>query len=161
MAIADDFLEVADSLRSGSTEGTWRRSASSAYYAAFHRIVDDGIRLALGPLVPPDLYGRAVAHSRLIVCAKAFENSDKLAPQFGFEGTVCDDLKDFAGKIQKLYGLRVLADYNRTGFAQSTADQAYDLARSIFEGTERLALQPDQGFVCLLAGLLLRPPNKD
>jgi hypothetical protein len=43
MAIADDFLEVADSLRAGSTEGTWRGSASSAYYAAFDRIVDAGI----------------------------------------------------------------------------------------------------------------------
>jgi uncharacterized protein (UPF0332 family) len=36
----DDFLETADRLTRGTTEGDWRSAVSRAYYGVFHRLRD-------------------------------------------------------------------------------------------------------------------------
>lgn len=45
MTVASDFLKAADTLAHGDTEGHWRRAVSTAYYCAFHCLVESAVRM--------------------------------------------------------------------------------------------------------------------
>jgi hypothetical protein len=162
MGLADELLVVADELRNGASEGHWRRSASSAYYASFQRMVDDSLSLVVGNAVLARPYSRSITHSGLLKCAKSFEAPNNLMQRYGVDdAAVIPSLRDLSEKLRKLYGLRIAADYNREGFAKSTADQAYVFAANIFTASETLRSIADVGYVCMLAAALLREPQKD
>ncbi len=161
MALADDLLSVADDLRKKSREADWRRSASSSYYSAFHRLVDDSLALVVSAAVPISLYVRSIKHSEMIACAKAFQNPNNLPANYGFTGTVSTDLKVVAVNIQKLRGWRLDADYDSAkGFGVTQANDAFDAAQDLQEAAGRLKTISDHGYICMLAAMLLRKPEK-
>jgi hypothetical protein len=158
MALADDLLLVADDLRKKSREADLRRSASSAYYSAFHRLVDDSLALVLSNAVPLFLYVRSIQHSEMMKCAQAFEKPTDLS-KFGFSGQASPDLKLVAENTRKLYGWRIDADYDSAkGFGLTQANDAFDAALDLHEAAGRLRSSADLGYVCMLAAMLLRKP---
>jgi uncharacterized protein (UPF0332 family) len=161
MALADELLSVADALRRGATEGEWRRSASSAYYSAFHRIVDDSVSLVLSSVVPSAFYVRSIQHKEMMSCAKAFETPNNLAASYGFAGAVSPELQLVAANIQKLRGWRIDADYDSIkGFGQQQANDAFVAAEKLHQAAQSLRVEGDSGYVCMLAAMLLRKPEK-
>ena len=45
MTLAADLVKAAETLAHGDTEGHWRRSLSTAYYAAFHCLIEYAVPL--------------------------------------------------------------------------------------------------------------------
>jgi hypothetical protein len=159
MALAKDLLQIADELRGGSREADLRRSASSSYYSAFHLLVSHSLDLVVSPQIPLSLYVRSIQHSELMKCAQAFEKPNNLLTSYGFAGTVSDDLKLVAENIQKLYGWRIDADYDSVkGFASIQANDAYSAAVDLHDAANRLRSSQESGYVCMLAGTLIRKP---
>ncbi len=161
MPLAEELFQVAASLRTGTTEGEWRRSASSAYYSAFHRLVDDSLSLVLSQSVPSAFYVRSIQHKEMMVCAKAFATPNNLAASYGYQGHVSPDLTLIASNIQLLRGWRIDADYDSVkGFGQQQANDAYVAAEKLHLAAKSLRSCTDPGYVCMLAAMLLRKPEK-
>lgn len=75
MSTADDFLKAADTLAHGDTEGHWRRAESTAYYAAFHCVIEAAVPLIFNDR---EAQGRArgwFEHSPMSTVAAAFSNA--------------------------------------------------------------------------------------
>lgn len=161
MSLAEELLAVASSLKSGVTEAEWRRSASTSYYSAFHRIVEDGLSLVLAQGVPPTVYVRSLQHKEMISCADAFEKGNNLSSNFGVMGNISEDLLTVASNVKFLKGWRISADYDSVKlFGKQQAEDAYEAAKKLHEATLKLRASADQGYVCMLAAMLLKKPER-
>lgn len=68
MTLADEILAAAELLaESGATEGAYRRSVSSAYYAAFHALIDAAVDLILKPPIARERGRRLFAHTEMML----------------------------------------------------------------------------------------------
>jgi len=95
MTTADEFLKAAETLAHGDTEGHRRRAESTAYYAAFHCVIEAGVLLIFNE---PEAQRRArtwFEHSAMKTVAAAFSN----APQRPSDGSNDDVMARFYERL--------------------------------------------------------------
>ena len=118
MSLHDELLDTARALlrrnQGHPTEADLRRSISTAYYALFHRLIDDGVsRLATGAS-QPEAIGRAFGHADMKKVCQHLQKSPlppQVTPFFG--PSVPPELKNVAAAFIELQDLRHVADYDR------------------------------------------------
>lgn len=81
MTTASEFLKAAQTLAHGDTEGHWRRAESTAYYAAFHCVIEAGVRLIFNEAEAQRRARTWFEHSAMSTVAAAFSNApQRLSP---------------------------------------------------------------------------------
>lgn len=117
-----EFLEVADGLVQGDTEGDWRSAVSRAYYAAFH--VGRTFLQALGFQVPQAEQAHGFIWLRLSNCNQA-------------------DLQSTGSGLNDLRKNRNQADYDERRFVSAhRAADAVAAARDIIETLDAAFAEP-------------------
>lgn len=148
MRLHDELLDTARALlrrnQNRPTQGDIRRSISSAYYALFHRLIDDGVsRLAPGA-VQPDALGRAFGHTDMKkVCQLVLKSP--LPPQVALLlGAVVEpELKRVAESFIWLQDQRHSADYDRvTSFDKSEGRDALSRVEAAFRDWDAVRVTP-------------------
>jgi hypothetical protein len=156
MSLHDELLDVARYLlrrnQSRPTQGDLRRSISTAYYALFHRLIDDGVaRLAIGAS-QPDALGRAFGHTDMKRLCQHLQKSP-LPPQITpFFLAIPPELKNVAAAFIELQELRHEADYNRGRlFDKADAREALNRVEAAFRDWDQVRGTPAaQVFLVLL-----------
>ncbi len=97
-----------------------------------------------------------------MTCAKAFSVANNLGQTYGFHEAVNAELMLVAENIQQLRSWRISADYaTARGFGQQQANDAYVAAEKLQVAARTLRTNSDRGYICMLAGMLLRKPERD
>jgi hypothetical protein len=159
MSLHDDLLDTARALirrnQNRPTQADLRRSISTAYYALFHRLIDDGIaRLASGAN-QPEAFGRAFGHTDMKKICQHLQKSP-LPPQITafFGPAVPTELKNVAAAFIELQDLRHAADYDRgrsPPFSKADARDAVGRVETAFRDWEQVRTTPAaQVFLVLL-----------
>jgi hypothetical protein len=161
MSLHDDLLETARALirrnQNRPTQADLRRSISTAYYALFHRLIEDGIeRLGLATgTSQPEAIGRAFGHTDMRNVCLLLQKSPlppQLTPLFG--RSVPTELKDVAAAFIELQRRRHSADYDRgrePPFNKADARAAASLAEAAFRNWDLVRGTPAaQMFLVLL-----------
>ncbi len=177
MSAADDFLDTAKTLhRVGSHEGDWRRVISTAYYAAFHCIIENGSPLIFANQSAVEEGRRWFSHNGMYSVATTIGSKPneqrgdawlKWKKQCGAIGitelpgaTVFSICRNFA----HLKRSREKADYfppvAESKFARSEAGRAVDLAQSICDDLPQLARgNPSPDLVAMVMAMLKKSTN--
>jgi uncharacterized protein (UPF0332 family) len=117
-----DYLNLAITLRDGTTEAEWRSSSSRAYYAAFH--VARRLLLSLGFAVPQSERAHAHLWLRLANAGHA-------------------DVEIAGNRLNHLRGERNAADYDEHRlFGQPLAARHVQMAEQIIQALDAAAVEP-------------------
>jgi hypothetical protein len=138
-------------------QASLRRAVSTAYYALFHALIDDGIKL-----MPADPYGlrfqvgRAFGHGEMKSACSQFAKSNGPDSLAHVLTTPLDPkLNNVAAAFVSLQELRHRADYNlMEPFAKLEAAAAISLAKSAFDDWKDV--RQSQNAKVFLAALLLQ-----
>jgi hypothetical protein len=157
MSLHDELLDVARALlrrnQSRPTQGDLRRSISAAYYALFHRLIDDGVsRFAVGAS-QPDALGRAFGHTDMKkVCQLVLKSPlpQQVRPLLG--DSIAPELARVAETFVWLQDQRHLADYDCARvFDKSEARDALGRVEEAFRDWDQVRSTPaGQVFMVLL-----------
>jgi hypothetical protein len=122
MSLHDDLREQAGHLATREPrrprQASLRRAVSAAYYALFHRLIDDATRQSLGGSATRRRYRQALArafgHSAMVKCCKSFAGGTFPRPVVDATGPVPVplDLVLVAQTMVLLQQERHRADYN-------------------------------------------------
>jgi uncharacterized protein (UPF0332 family) len=158
LGIAHDFLEQAKHLASyqglNATQADLRRAISTAYYALFHLLVEDGSQRWQG--------GSAAAESgiqRAFDHGPMYHTSTQFSTPFwrdwhGLQRAVPPALQRVAKAFVNLRDERQAADYdNHQQWAISDAEEVLNIAKSAFQDWDSVRTDPMAGNY-LLAMLL-------
>jgi hypothetical protein len=159
MSLHEELLDVARSLvrrnQGRPTQGDLRRSISSAYYALFHRLVEDGVSRLTALVDQQDVLARAFAHTEMKKSCQLVLKSPVPQPAVPLLGTaITTELKNVANTFVVLQELRHEADYNRgrvPPFDKSEARDAIGLVEAAFRDWDQVRSTPTaQVFLILL-----------
>ena len=153
----DDLLAEAKKSRGAKaeSEATYRRAASSAYYAVFHRLTYESAR----QVFPADdrlaAYARrGFVHTVVKDVANKFARRTRLKLLALDPATLSPELVDFATRFPELQLTRHEADYDHsTVFTYEAFDRQLAEAEKAFEELDQLAGRPD--YNAFLAAILL------
>ncbi len=157
MSLHDELLDVARSLlrrnQGRPTQGDLRRSISSAYYALFHRLIDDGVTQLASGASQPEALGRAFGHTDMKKVCQHLQKSplpQQMTSLFG--ASVPTELKNVAATFIELQELRHEADYNRArSFDKSDGRNALGRVETAFRDWDQVRTTPAaQIFLVLL-----------
>ncbi len=160
MSFTQDLLDQADHLASFEStkpkQASLRRAVSSAYYALFHLLVEEGASELVANPELRHLVRRAFDHGEMKDAAKSFSSGNlpsNLAATFG--AVVPSDLQDVARAFITLQEARHDADYNLTvRFYRTTAQDYLRQAHCAIDAWNRVKSQPLAKV--FLAALLLK-----
>lgn len=185
MATAEEFLAAADTLiEHGTNTGHWRRAVSTAYYAAFHCVVDAFAPIVFADKVTQDECRAWFSHAEMKAVAttiasvppaigippaekelRAMADWLKNVSPYGFTDRPSNSVVEICRLFKGLQERRHQADYFASGGAsQSTeANKAVTDARRICELVSRCLNQGDPDFRRLGGQMLrasLKPPRR-
>lgn len=170
MSIPVDLLEQARNLArhdpNRPKQANLRRAVSSAYYALFHFIGEETVKLFVGTAhqdrTRRDLARRAIAHTRLKDVCYEFQKATPrklLQPYWGSAGVANDsDLGIICENLIGLQEFRHLADYDfSTSVSKSKALDACDKAEEAMEAWHRLKRSKPDTLALFSMAILLWP----
>ena len=122
MPAADEFLEAAETLANAQQLGHFRRAISTAYYAAFHCVVEASVDVLFASQIARDESRRWFEHGAMADVAQAVRDSPthpgKLdawiatgAAGLGLTSEPSPEFRKFGEDMRGLYDQRQLADY--------------------------------------------------
>lgn len=164
MISPDDLLDVARQLARGSTEASWRRAVSTAYYALFHLLVDAAATRMFPERDREALrgyLGRAFAHGSMRKVAVQFKSGSvekRLGPSLGGQ-PIREELREVATAFVDLQTLRHEADYDKSrNFDRAAAADKIEDAEQAFRNWKavRGTVQADAFLVGMLADRNMR-----
>ncbi len=164
MSLADDLLELAKKSvnysRSDVLDARLRRSVSTAYYALFHLLVEDGAARLTGHSGLRMLVGRAFVHGEMYKTARAFRSGPGGLPTTvsALGITLPPELSTVASAFIDLQDAQHEADYNLgKSFVRAEARDLVDQVGRAFTDWRTLTTNPAHADVCdlFLAALLL------
>lgn len=155
--LADDLLEAARHLTTLDSDAAFRRAISTAYYAAFHKILDTACTRIFLPGLPGRLARRNFEHRQIKIAAKNFAEQGPTSEQqnYGLKEAPSDQLRAFCTHIDDLGDARERADYDPSiNHQRSQARQMISLA----EGVVVFCDNPydEKEFECLLLCMLMK-----
>lgn len=156
-SLADGLLETARYLTTLGSDAAFRRAISTAYYAAFHKILDTACDRIFLPGLPGRLARRNFEHRQIKTAAKNFSEPGPTNEQrkYGLSQAPSDELRAFCTHVDDLGDARERADYDPSVSHQlSQALQMVSLAEAVVEFCE----QPhdEEEFECLLLCMLMK-----
>jgi hypothetical protein len=147
MSTADEFLEAAQALldHSSASSGHWRRAISTAYYAAFHAVVEASTDLLFSSQAGKTAAREWFEHSGIAYVAEALRHaptdSAKQANWVRDHGKLSGldhlpgiDHRRFGERLRDLYTKRTQADYfalQALGLSEGDAYNAVADARAV------------------------------
>jgi uncharacterized protein (UPF0332 family) len=145
MSLPNSLLKVAEELLTPTgpgrpDQGRLRRSVSTSYYAAFHRLVESSVdriagRSAAAPL--RSVIARAYEHGSMKDLCNLIQRGNVPKGLAGMIKTVPEDLVRVAQEFSNLQEHRHNADYNlAVPIALAHARRCVESARRIFEALE-------------------------
>lgn len=163
MSLHDDLLRQAEKLAVTDPrrprQASLRRAVSAAYYAVFHKLVDQGTGFLISRRQRTALracLARAFAHGNMKHVAQQFA-ADNISPKLrpGLNGQAPQpELKALAEAFVDLQQARHEADYNRARrFTRREALDQVELARRAFANWETIRSSPQAD--TFLTGLLV------
>lgn len=132
--LADELLEAARYLATLESDAAFRRAISTAYYAAFHKILDTACDRIFLPGLPGRLARRNFEHRQIKTAAKNFAEPGLTNEQrkYGLQQAPSEELRDFCSHIDDLGDARERADYDPSVNHQySQASQMISLAEDV------------------------------
>ena len=159
MSLHDELLDTARALirrnQNRPTRADLRRSISTAYYALFHRLIDDAVAQLAPAASQPEAIGRAFGHTDMKRVCQQLQKSPlppQVTPFFG--PSVPPELKNVAAAFIELQDLRHGADYDRgrnPPFSKADARDAVGRGETAFRDWDRVrGTPPAQIFLVLL-----------
>jgi hypothetical protein len=155
MSLHAELLDTAGYLlrrnQNRPTQADIRRSVSTAYYALFHRLIDDAVSRLTAGEAQRDAFARAFDHGEMNeACRKVLHPPKDFAPLSGV--TVPAELRVMADLFINLQNERHDADYNRgKPFVRAEARQRLEELELALEGWERVRPTPAaEAFLLLL-----------
>jgi uncharacterized protein (UPF0332 family) len=118
MSLADELLETARYLlrrnQNRPSQGDLRRAISTAYYALFHRLIDDAVARLVVDAGQRDVVARAYSHTEMKKACQSVQKSPLPKPVDTFFVTgVPSEVLSIAKLFVLLQEIRHEADYNR------------------------------------------------
>lgn len=163
MSLPDELFDTARYLlrrnQNRPTQADLRRSVSTAYYALFHRLIDDAVSRLAEKIDQRNVIARAFEHAEMKETCRRVLQPPKDAPLFAGVD-VPDELREVANLFVKFQADRHDADYNRGKvFDRAEVRQLLEDLELALEGWERIRTTPAaQSFLLLL--LLGRRVNR-
>ena len=150
VALPDDMLDLAASLATGGVgrprQADLRRAISTAYYALFHRLIDDACRMMIsGRGSDSDrlrgVLRRAFGHQDMLDAAKSFRSANMkraFRPALDNE-EIPDSLRRVADAFFRLQQARHEADYNlAVSIAREDAITSVETVQTAFRDWEQV-----------------------
>lgn len=168
MSHVDELIDTAQLLvDEGSTEGDYRRAISTAYYAAFHCLVDAVSEMLIRHEASKARVRRLMQHTELARVARAYATApENQADQqkyldglkrYGQVSMPNEMLVKLASGFVQLHQSREAADYNlETKVGATQAKESVTEARRVVARVRQLRQDQDDGLACLLGGALFR-----
>lgn len=172
MRLATNLLQLSERLafleRTRPKQATLRRSISTAYYAAFHLVVEECTRMLIGASSSDEklrsILGRSLDHRTLadimgVVSAVRVEQPVivKVNHQTLEIGIQSQELKEFAEKLRFAYQERLLADYDTLEkISRVQAYKAFLRAQTLFRLWRTLKQTQPETLKNLAACLMFR-----
>lgn len=165
MSHADDLLALAKKYDLSSTEAEKRRCISTAYYAAFHLVIERvAEKFIQGNNYAQNMARRAVTHSSLkeICNHMAGQRGQRTQPgalnswrSAGYEDAVAPELTLLATLLCDLHKWREIADYDlAVGVWQAEAESQIQRAERVFNAIN--AGLPEPQWTLFLTSLLIK-----
>lgn len=133
------------------TEADLRRSVSTAYYALFHRLIDDAVGRLTAGVEQRNAFARAFDHGEMReACKRLLQPPKDFPPLAGL--VISDALRQVAEVFVWLQSERHDADYNRgKEFDRAEVRQRLEELELALEGWERVRSTPaGETFLLLL-----------
>lgn len=172
MSLAEKLLAASNYATVGTTEGVWRQSVHSAYYAVFHAIGEAGQDLLFKDPEAGRIARRNVSHESAAKRARHYKSADPTNPSWNSKAWVersagrvrvppSTQLVHLADAIVDLQGQRLTADYDFTVVVGlGDARTACQKARKALETVSGLRQAPDPAFLEMLRWMYF-PKTRD
>lgn len=136
MSTADEFLAAAQTLLDHPTPGPghWRRAISTAYYAAFHAIVEAATETLFATSTAQEAARQWFEHGKVADIAQTVGDATGPIPAVGLPRPASAEHRQFCVRLRDLYSKRQTADYfsaQALGLTESDARSAVANARAI------------------------------
>lgn len=146
MSLADELLATARHLAAVPvpTQGDLRRAISTAYYALFHRLIEEATQALVSGGAQQQVLARQFSHTEMRnVCRLVIKSPTPPAAVPFIPAPLPADLKSLADTFLELQDLRHGADYDAgRGFIPADAGDALQAADDAFAQLARLLLTP-------------------
>ena len=172
MPAAEDFLTAAETLAGSSQPGLghFRRAISTAYYAAFHCVVEASVEVLFASQVARDESRKWFEHGRMADVAQAVRDAPtdpkkvqewitNGAAGIGLTSEPSKELRTFGQQMRGLYDQRQLADYFSTpalALGKGDALRSIANARSVCQQVGVWTAARDVGFERVSFAMLSR-----
>ena len=156
-SLAKGLLEAARHLVVLDTEAANRRAISTAYYGAFHQLLDTACERIFVPRLPAQLARRNFEHRQIKTAAKNFAEEGPTNEQrkYGLSHGPSEELRGFCTQIDNLGDARERADYDlKTSHQWSQALQMISLAEDVLNYCKNPHEYGE--FDCLLLCMLMK-----